>query len=420
MPLTKLEVESLKPRADGKVLKTSDGQGLYLWVMPTGAKYWRLKYRFGQKEKLLALGTYPEVSIKEARQKRDEARRILLAGDDPGEKRKAIKRDQMIVTASTFEAVAREWWEKMAAEWAPRHAEAVIKSLERYLFPDLGKRPIGQISPMEMLLVLQKVEKAGLHDTTKRLRERSSAIFRRAMKTGRATSNPAADLVDELVAPVSSPQPALKREELPEFIDSLATCERITLQTKYLIKLIMICFTRIGETVRVEWSHIDLENAVWTIPPETRKLRRALKAAAAPHVVPLPRQALEILTHLHAHRDESSDYVFPSFRYRGKHMSEATPLKAFERMGYGGNNKENGHIVTHGFRSTASTILNEAGFNPDAIERQLSHKDPNKVRASYNRAQYLEERRAMLQCWADYLDSVELGATTVLRAAAHA
>ncbi|BAK75833.1 prophage CP4-like integrase [Pseudogulbenkiania sp. NH8B] len=412
MALTKVAIDSLSPRADGKPLKVPDGQGLYVWVMPTGAKYWRLKYRFGGKEKSLAIGVYPEVSIKEARQKKDAARRLLADGVDPGEKKKAIKRDQTIEDASSFRAVAIEWHEKMAAEWAPRHAAAVLRSLEMYLFPALGDRPIAQITAMELMLELRKVEQLGLHDTTKRLRERCTAIFRRAEVTGRASSNPAAALVDEFISPVSAPQPALEQEDLPAFLDALSTTDRITLQTKYLVQLIMILFTRIGETVRAEWDHIDLEAGVWEIPPETRKLKRKLMANASAHVVPLPRQAVEIFRQLQAFKLGDSNYVFPSFRYRKNHMSEATPLKAYERMGYGGNNKAHGHVVTHGFRATASTILNEAGFNPDAIERQLSHKEPNKVRAAYNRAKYLEERRKMLQCWADYLDKMATGEQT--------
>nr|WP_260799512.1 site-specific integrase [Chromobacterium vaccinii] len=262
---------------------------------------------------------------------------------------------------------------------------------------------------MELLFVLHAVEKQGLHDTANRLRERCNAIWRRAVKTGRAATNPAADLAGELITPISKPQPSLTREELPAFLAALATNENITLQTKYLIKLIMICFTRIGETVQATWDDFDLDKALWTIPPETRKLKRALKAAAAPHVVPLPSQAIAILQQLHMHRTEGNDFVFPSFFYRDRHMSRTTLLKAFERMGYGGKNTENGHIVTHGFRATASTILNEDGFNPDAIERQLSHKEPNQVRAAYNRAQYMDERRAMLQCWANYLEKIEQG-----------
>lgn len=405
MPLTKLEADKAIPRDDGKPLKLSDGYGLSLWVMANGAKYWRLKYRFDGKEKLLALGVYPETTLKDARQKRDEARRLLANDIDPGEKKKADKRARIVAAQNSFEAVAREWHGVKAAEWTPRHAEAVLMTLQRYLFPKLGNRPISEIEAHELLLVLRQVEQTGKLDTAKRLRERCNAIFRLAISTGRARFNPASSLVDALQTPVSKPRPALRQNELPAFLLALDSTETITLQTKLLFQILMICFTRIGETVRAEWDHIDFENALWTIPPDNRKLKRKLKATANSHVVPLPRQALEVFRQLMNYRD-TNPYVFPGFRRPGTHMSEATPLKALERMGYGGKNTDNGHVVTHGFRATASTILNESGFNPDAVERQLSHTEPNLVRAAYNRAQYMEERRHMLQCWADYLDEI--------------
>lgn len=405
MALTKLEADKARPRTDGKPLKLADGLGLSLWVMPNGAKYWRLKYRWLGKEKLLALGVYPATSLKEAREKRDAARQLLSRGTDPGAKRKADKLAHRQAHQNSFEALAREWHKVKAAEWAPRHAQSVLTTLKTYLFPTLGNRPIAEIEPQELLSVLRQVEEAGKLDTAKRLRERCTAIFRLAIATGRAKFNPAADLVDALRAPISKPRPALDKNALPAFLLALDTADSLTLQTKLLFQVLMTCFTRVGETVRAEWTHIDFDAGVWTIPPENRKLKHKLKASANSHTVPLPRQVAEAFRQLEAMRDRSP-YVFPSFRRPGAHMSEATPLKALERMGYGGKNKENGHVVTHGFRATASTILNEAGFNPDAVERQLSHTEQNMVRAAYNRAQYLDERRQMLQCWADYLDKL--------------
>lgn len=409
MALTKLAVDNASPRDDGKPLKLADGQGLTLWVMPNGSKYWRLKYRWAGKEKSLALGVYPETSIKDARQKRDDARRLLANDIDPGEKRKSDKRARTLAEQNSFEAIALEWHKVKSAEWAPRHSEAVLKTLQRYLFPKLGPRPIAEIEAHELLLVLREVETTGKLDTVKRLRERCNAIFRLAIATGRARFNPADPLIDALQTPISKPRPALDQNELPPFLLALDTTQTITLQTKLLFQIIMICFTRVGETVKAEWDHIDFESALWTIPPDNRKLKHKLKATANPHVVPMPRQVIEIFRQLEAFRDDENPYVFPGFRRRGVHMSEATPLKALERMGYGGRNKKFGHVVTHGFRATASTILNEAGFNPDAIERQLSHSEPNTVRAAYNRAKYMEERRQMLQCWADYLDRIKSG-----------
>jgi integrase len=224
---------------------------------------------------------------------------------------------------------------------------------------------------------------------------------------GLAKFNPAADLLEALKPPTSKPRPTLSKEVLPAFLLALETTDTITKQTRLLFKVIMTCFTRVGETVRAEWKHIDFENGLWTIPPENRKLKHKLRGMANPNILPMLRQVVEAFKELELYRTRHCPYVFPGFRNPRSHMNEATLLKALERMGYGGNNKENGHVVTHGFRATASTILNEAGFNPDAVERQLSHVEKNMVRAAYNRAQYLEERREMLQCWADHLDSLK-------------
>ncbi|WP_297574737.1 integrase arm-type DNA-binding domain-containing protein [uncultured Deefgea sp.] len=406
MPLTKLEVDKAKPKDDGKIAKIADGLGLSLWVMPNGAKYWRFKYRWAEKEKSLALGVYPEVSLKAARTKRDEARRILSSGTDPSLQRQNDKLARKMAEKNSFEAVAREWHRIKSAEWATRHAESVLLSLERYLFPSLGNRPVNAIEPQDVLEALRKVEMSGKRDTAKRLRERCNAIFRLAIASGLAKYNPAADLMDALQPPVSTKHPALRFDELPTFLNALYSGDNFTLQTRLLLQIIMLCFTRVGETVRAEWDHLDFEAELWTIPAENRKLVHKLKASANPHLVPLSKQVLAAFRALEQHRNPNSPYVFPSFSNPHGYMSTATPGKALERIGYGGKNKTNGHLVTHGFRATASTILNEAGFNPDAIERQLSHSEQNLVRAAYNRAEYLNERKSMLQAWADYLDEV--------------
>jgi len=410
MPLTFVAISKAKPREDGSPLKLSDGGGLYLQVMANGARYWRLKYRWAGKEKVLALGVFPEVSLKDARDRRDAARRQLSEGVDPGEQRRAAKASARRAAASGFEAIALEWHRVKAHEWAPRHAASVLQSLKTYLFPDLGHRPVSEIEPLELLEVLRKVERAGKLDTAKRLRERCDAIFRLAVVSGRAKHNPAVDLAEALKSAIAKPRPALKQRELPAFLQALARTDKITVHTRVLFALVMTCFTRIGESVRAEWSHIDFDQALWTIPPENRKLKHKHKPTAPPHIVPLPRQIVEALTALRPLR-EASPYVFPSTRGARFHMNESTPLKALERLGYNGANTENGNVVTHGFRATASTILNEAGFNPDAVERQLSHTETNQVRAAYNRAQYMEERRQMLQWWADYLEATTAGHT---------
>jgi len=403
MPLTNVVITNTKPSDARKNIKLADGGGLYLLITPAGSRYWRLKYRWAGKEKLLALGVYPEVSLKEARVRRDVARKQLSEGIDPSAKRRADRVAAKAASESSFKALALEWHQTKAAEWAPGHASDVLRTLNLYLFPDLGPLPIAEIEPMTLLEVLRKVERTGKLDTAKRLRERCQAIFRLAIASGRAKHNPAAELTDTLKASISKPRPALTLQQLPAFLRAVEATDSITIPTRILLMVVMTCFTRIGETVRAQWIHLDLEAGIWTIPAENRKIKAKHKATAPPHIIPLPRQVVSSLTRMLAFRRQSP-YVFPNHHNPRTHMSESTLLRAYERIGYGGKNKVNGNVVTHGFRATASTILNEAGFNPDAVERQLSHTEPNQVRAAYNRAAYMEERRRMLQCWADYLD----------------
>lgn len=411
MPLTNLVATNSKPRSDGRQLKLFDSNGLFLLITPAGGKYWRMKYRWAGKEKLLALGVFPEVSLKEARTKRDAARRLLVDHIDPSTKRRSDRLAARFAAESSFKALALEWHRTKASGWAPRHAESVLKTLETYLFPDLGALPVADIEPMALLEVLRKVERTGKLDTAKRLRERTQAIFRLAIQTGRAKHNPAAELTDALQAAVSQPRAALTLNQLPDFLAALKTTD-LTPHTRVLFAVIMVCFTRIGETVRTRWEDLDLEQGVWIIPPENRKLQLKLKSSAPPHIVPLPRQIIQAFASLLPLRGAGL-FVFQNHHFPRRHMSESTPRKVIERMGYGGKDKRHGYVVTHGFRATASTILNEAGFNPDAVERQLSHIEQNQVRAAYNRAQYMDERRRMLQCWADYLDTLSTSGQVV-------
>lgn len=404
MALTDVSIRKAIPREDGKPLKLADSNGLCLPAMANGGKYWRLRYRWAGKEKMLALGVYPEVSLKEARERRDAARWLLYQNVDPGEKRRADRLASRIAAESSFKAVALEWHRSKAAEWAPNHAASVLATLETYLFPELGARPIAEIEPMGLLEVLRKVERSGKLDTAKQLRERCNGIFRLAVATARAKYNPAAELAPALQASIAKPMAALKLDELPGFMAALAVTD-MTHHTRVLFLVVMVCLTRIGETVRAKREDFDLEAGVWVIPAENRKVKHKLKAVAPDHVVPLPRQVVAGLLSLTPLRGPGP-YVFHNQHKPRAHMSESTPLKALERIGYGGKNKQHGNVVTHGFRATASTILNEAGFNPDAVERQLSHREPNKVRAAYNRAHYMEERRRMLQAWADYLEAL--------------
>lgn len=409
MPLTSIVVASAKPSIEGKQIKLFDSNGLFLLITPNGRKYWRLKYRWAGKEKLLALGVYPDVSLKEARIKRDEARGLLARDTDPSAKRRRDRIAAKEAALSSFRSFALQWHQKMASDtWSPNHAKSVLRSLEIHLFPDLGDHPIADIRPLTLLTVLRKVEETGKLDTLKRLRQYASEIFKIAISQEKADYNPAADLNRNLRRPPRPrPMAALEQAQLPKFLSHLQNTD-LTPHTRVLFTVVMVCFTRIGETVRTRWDDLDLNQGVWTIPPQNRKLRHKNKATSPPHIVPLPRQVIEALASLIEFRG-AGPFVFQNHHHPLKHMNESTPRKVLERMGYGGKDKRHGHVVTHGFRSMASTILNEAGFNPDAVERQLSHTDPNQVRAAYNRALYLDERRRMLQCWADYIEAVSRG-----------
>jgi len=397
MPLTDTATKNAKPKPDGKPAKLPDVNGMYLLVSQTG-KYWRFDYRFAGKRKTLALGTYPDISLKNARDKLAEARKQLAEGNDPGEQKRRDKIAAKVAATNTFELIAKEWHEKMSHEWSPQHSTRVWASLEQHVFPTIGKRRITEIQPLELLDMLRKVEKAGKLDTANRLRERCSAIYRLAILTGRALLDPAAPLQGALKTPKAEHRKALDRAELPDFLKRLDTNFEGQRQTFLLMQLMLLCFTRIGEMTLAEWAEIDFDTGLWTIPAAHRKLQHKEKASTPPHLVPLSKQALSILLEL---RDITGHrvHVFPGRNNPRQPMSAETLRRALERLGY------KGKVDVHGFRSTASTILNEAGFNPDAIERQLSHIEKNLVRAAYNRAEYLEERRSMMQWWANYIDS---------------
>lgn len=400
MPLTDAAIKSAKPREDGKHLKLTDGQGLSLWVMPTGAKYWRLKYRINGKEKLLALGVYPEVSLKEARLKRDDARKQITNGEDPAAMRKMDKVIKLAAAANTFEAIALEWHERESHEWSAAHSERVLSAMKTHIFPYIGDRPVHEIRPLELLEVLRKVESAGNIDTTKRLRQRCSAVFRLAILTGRCDSDPASPLNDALKTQQSTPRKALMREDIPAFLEALEKYDG-NVQTKLMMKLMLLTFTRVGEMAMARWEEIDFDKALWIIPPEHRKLPEKSKKNAPPHLVPLSHQAIVVLEHLHSITG-GREHLFPNRNNPRRSMSPETLRRALHSMGF------KGKADVHGFRSTASTILNEQGFNPDAIERQLSHIESNKVRAVYNRAEYMDERRLMMKWWAEFIQRQSL------------
>ena len=396
MPLTDAAVRQAKP-AD-KPRKLFDGRGLYLLILPAGGKYWRFKYRFGGKEKLLALGAYPDVSMKQARERRDAARKALAAGSDPSAERQAAK--AAVVAAEqrerdTFEAVAREWFGKYSSVWAPGHAETIIRRLERDVFPWLGSLPVAEITAVMLLEVLRRVEARGALETAHRIKQITGQVFRYAIATGRASRDPSGDLRGALPPRRENHHAALtKPAEVAGLLRAIASYQG-SFVVRCALRLAPLVFVRPGELRKAEWSEIDLENGVWRIGAERMKMRRE-------HLVPLARQAVEVLRELHP-LTGSGRYIFPG-RTAARPMSENAITAALRRMGY-----EQGTMTAHGFRTMASTLLNEMGWPADAIERQLAHAERDEVRGAYNRAEYMVERRRMMQAWADHLDSLAAG-----------
>lgn len=387
MSLSETQARNAKPKS--KPYKLADGDGMFLLVTPAGGKYWRLKYRIAGKEKLLALGIYPEVSLAEARKRRVNAREALAAGDDPGQLKRETERKKAIKFANAFEELAREWIEKRRHEWAPSSIRVKLIYLEKYVLPKLGERPINAITSPEVLEFLREIEARGTLDTTRRVMQMCGQIFRYGIATGQAERNPVPDLRGALKTPVVKHRAYLKEKELPDFLRTLDTYDGKPL-TKLALRLLLLTFVRTIELRGMKWEEIDWEAGLWRIPAERMK-------ANAGHVVPLSSQAVNVLQELKklsGHRQ----YVFPNDHNPSAYMSENAMLYALYRMGY------HSRATGHGFRSTASTILNEQGFRPDVIERQLAHTEKDSVRAAYNHAQYLPERREMMQWWADYLD----------------
>jgi integrase len=389
MSLSDAKARNAKPRS--KPYKISDGEGLFLLVSPTGAKYWRLKYFFAGKEKLLALGVYPHIGLADAREGRAHARKVLAAGKDPGEVRKERKRLAMVKSENSFEVIAREWFEKRKHEWAPTTADRTLVRLEKQIIPNLGPRPIAEITAPEVLAMLRVIETRGALDTARRAMQTCGKIFMYAIATGRAERNPVPDLRGAIKTPVVKHHPFLKTSELPEYLRKLEAYEG-SVQTKLALRLLLLTFVRTNELRGTQWVEIDWQGAEWRIPAGRMKMKET-------HLVPLSRQALAAFRELQA-LTGSRRHVFPNQQNPETFMSENTMLYALYRMGY------HSRATGHGFRSTASTILNEHGFRGEVIERQLAHCERDTVRAAYNHAQYLSERREMMQWWADYLDSI--------------
>ena len=389
MPLTDVVCRKTKPSARPR--KLSDGGGLHLLVDPRGGRYWRMAYRFAGKQKTLALGTYPAVSLADARAGRDEAKRRLTAGIDPSQARKEERRVAKFSAGNTFEALAREWHENQRDGWTPGYAKHVMVRLNVDVFPAIGSRPIAEIEPPELLDLLRRVEARGALDIAKRLRQTIGQVFRYAVATGRARRDPAADLKGALKsAGRQQHHKAMLREELPGFLRALSEYDGEP-RTRLALRLMTLTFVRTTELRAARWEEFDVGAGEWRIPAERMKMR-------TPHIVPLSQQAIEVLNELRP-LTGNSPFLFPSKGAEG-FMSNNTMLYALYRMGY------HRRATVHGFRAVASTLLNEMGFHHDWIERQLAHDERNKVRAAYNHAQYLAERRRMMQHWADFLDGL--------------
>ncbi len=397
MPLTDIVCKNTKP--SDKSRKLADGNGLYLEVSPNGGKYWRLKYRFAGKEKRLALGVYPEVSLSEARDKRTQARKLLANGVDPSQEKKEVKRLATLKSENCFKAIAEEWLETQKPSWTARHAYYVYRRLETDIFPVLGNRPISDITAPELLSVLRLIEKRGAIDLAHRALQTCGQIFRYAIVTSRAERDISADLKGALKTKKTVHHAHIQGAELPEFLEKLDAYDG-HLQTKFALKLLLLTFVRTTELRAAQWVEFNFDKTEWRIPAERMKMRQL-------HIVPLSQQAIEVLKDLRKITGHSP-FLFPNHANPQKCMSENTILYALYRMGY------HSRATGHGFRATASTILNETGFRADVIERQLAHGERNKVRASYNHAEYLLERRHMMQHWADYLDGMSEGETNVI------
>ncbi len=387
-----LTVAAIKSATAGKWF---DGGGLFLDVRPNGARYWRLKYRHAGRERLLAFGVYPEVSLAEARARRDSARATMREGRDPSAERKADKVRAVLSSANTFEAVAREWVDKQRASLAAITLTKAEWQLG-FAFPHIGQLPIAEVTAPAILALLKPLEKRGTHETAARVKQRISQVMRFAVATGRATGDPTRDLRGALSPFNAKPRAALTRPDdvatLLRAIDGY-TGQPVTLAA---LQLAPLLFVRPGNLRAMEWAELDLKSGEWRIPAGKMKMRDE-------HTVPLAPQAVAILTALRALTGKGR-YCFPSLRTSDRPMSENTVNAGLRRLGF-----DKDTMTGHGFRAMASTRLNEMGWAPDVIERQLAHAQRNKVRAAYNRAQYMAERRKMMTSWADYLDQLKDG-----------
>ena len=402
MKLSDAAARKAKPEA--KSYKMADGGGMYLEVMPSGSKYWRLKYRFGGKEKRLALGVYPDVTLADARSRRDEARKLLANGTDPSAVKQAQKASNVALAENSFEVIAREWFVRHSPNWKENHSSKIIARLERDVFPWIGARPIAEIAAPALLAAIRRIETRGALETAHRVLAICGQVFRYAVATGRAERDPTGDLRGALppvkrgnhFAAITEPK---KVGELLRDIDGYQG----SFVVQCAFKLSPMLFVRPGELRKMEWAEVDLDKAEWIIPAEKMKM-------GVTHIVPLATQAMTILRVIQP-LTGNGKYVFQGERDHDRPMSDNAIRSALRRMGWA-----NDEMTPHGFRTMASTILDNMGYKQEWLERQLAHEEPNKIKAAYKREawrMYLPERTAMMQAWADYLDKLKAGAEVI-------
>lgn len=384
-----MAIKKAKPRE--KVYSLGDGNGLSLIVEPNGSKGWRFRYQFNGKSKMISLGIYPVITLNEAREKRDDARRLVANGTDPAEARKEERNKASGQSENTFKKITLEWYEGRKDRWSEGYRDDMMEAFENDVFPYIGDRPIAEIKPLELLEVLSIMEKRGVTEKLKKVRQRCGEVWKYAIITGRAEYNPAPDLASAFIPHQRENYPYLLADELPEFLSSVDKYQGSQI-VRTALNILMLTGLRPGELRKSEWSFIDFESRTWKLPEKIMKMGRV-------HVVPMSDQVISLLRQI---QPISGDYqyIFPSRTNYKKHLSEMAINTMIGRMGY------RGRATGHGFRHTMSTILHEKGFNTAWIELQLAHVDKNSIRGTYNHALYLEGRREMMQWYADYIDEL--------------
>ncbi len=406
MALTAIEIS--KTKATSKPQKLPDGGGMYLYIHVNGGKYWRMDYRYGGKRKTLALGVYPEVSLADARDRREQARKLLANDADPSEVKKEVKKAEQAEATNSFKIIAKEFHKMKSPMWTVRHSDYWMLYMDRYVFPVIGDKPIDKIDPMDIVGILRGLEAAKIFETRDRLGQSIGAVFKYAMATGRAKTNPADIRIALADRPKTNHYPCISTAETPDFLRAVSGYEqrgKVSAIAISAFRLLMLTATRTSEVRYSKWADFNLDDGAWIVPAE-QKGRKGKIGKRKDHAVPLSKQAVEILRGLHPITGEC-EFVFPNRNKTGEVISENTILKIIESVGY------KGKMTGHGFRSLARSALGDMGYRWEVLEAMLSHAIPNQTAAAYIRTTYFEERRAVMQQWADYLDKLEAGAEII-------